>query len=165
MLVIFGPNPYCGNGGSCGRKTGRCCNCWLGIRGERGYDAGRKIKGRKRHVLVDTLAVLIAVVITAACVQDRDGAKRVFAEARIETRLEKIWADGGYRGQLLDSTKQEFGWDLEIVKRSDDVSGFEVLPHRWVVERTFGWLCLYRLFCREHKATLASAGADIHAVG
>ncbi|MEZ6062008.1 MAG: IS5 family transposase [Planctomycetaceae bacterium] len=131
-------------------------------RGERGYDAGKKIKGRKRHILVDTLGLLIAVVITAACVQDRDGARLVFAEARGETRLEKIWADGGYRGQLVDSTKQEFGWDLEIVKRSDDVSGFEVLPHRWIVERTFGWLGRYRLFCREHEATLASARADIY---
>lgn len=131
-------------------------------RGERGYDAGKKVKGRKRHILVDTLGLLIAVVITAASVQDRDGAKLVFAAARGETRLEKVWADGGYQGQLVAATKQEFGWDLEIVKRSDDVSGFQVLPHRWIVERTFGWLGRYRLFCREHEALLASSRADIH---
>jgi putative transposase len=131
-------------------------------RGERGYDAGKKIKGRKRHILVDTLGLLIAVVITAASVQDRDGAKLVFAEARGETRLKLIWADGGYRGQLVASTKADFGWDLEIVKRNDDVKGFRVLPHRWVVERTFGWLGRYRLFCREHEATLASSRTDIH---
>jgi len=131
-------------------------------RGERGYDAGKKIKGRKRHILVDTLGLLIAVVITAASVQDRDGAKLVFAAARGETRLEKIWADGGYQGQLVEATKQEFGWDLEIVKRSDDLSGFQVLPHRWIVERTFGWLGRYRLFCREHEALLTSSRADVH---
>lgn len=131
-------------------------------RGERGYDAGKKVKGRKRHIMVDTLGLLIAVVITAASVQDRDGAKLVFEEARGETRLEKIWADGGYAGKLVGFTAEEFGWDLEIVKRSDDVKGFKVLPHRWVVERTFGWLGRYRLFCREHEATIASSRTDIH---
>jgi len=115
-------------------------------RGERGYDAGKKVKGRKRHILVDTLGLLIAVVITAASVQDRDGAKLVFQEARGETRLELIWADGGYAGKLVETTRQTFGWKLEIVKRSDDV----------------GWLGRYRLFCREHEATLASSRADIH---
>ncbi|MCH7688551.1 MAG: transposase [Planctomycetes bacterium] len=68
----------------------------------------------------------------------------------------------GYAGQLVETTRQTFGWDLEIVKRSDDVKGFKVLPHRWIVERTFGWLGRYRLFCREHEATLASSRADIH---
>ncbi len=131
-------------------------------RGERGYDAGKKVKGRKRHILVDTLGLLIAVVVTAASVQDRDGAKLVFEDARGETRLEKIWADGGYAGKLVESTRQEFGWDLEIVKRSDDVKGFKVLPHRWIVERTFGWLGRYRLLCREHEATLASSRTEIH---
>jgi len=131
-------------------------------RGERGYDAGKKVKGRKRHILVDTLGLLIAVVITAASVQDRDGAALVFEAARGETRLEKIWADGGYAGKLVETTRQTFGWDLEIVKRSDDVKGFKVLPHRWIVERTFGWLGRYRLFCREHEATIDSSRADIH---
>ena len=127
-----------------------------------GYDAGKKVNGRKRHIVVDTLGLLIAVVITAASVQDRDGAKLVFEEARGETRLKKIWADGGYAGKLVGFTAEEFGWDLEIVKRSDDVKGFKVLPHRWVVERTFGWLGRYRLFCREHEATIASSRTDIH---
>jgi putative transposase len=130
-------------------------------RGERGYDAGKKVKGRKRHILVDTLGLLIAVVITAASVQDRDGARLVFAEARGETRLKKVWAAGGYAGQLVESTREEHGWDLEIVKRSDDVKGFVVLPHRWVVERTFGWLGRFRLLGREHEATLASSRADV----
>lgn len=131
-------------------------------RGERGYDAGKKVKGRKRHIVVDTLGLLIAVVVTAASVQDRDGAKLVFEEARGETRLEKIWADGGYAGRLVQFTAEQFPWELEIVKRSDDITGFKVLPHRWVVERTFGWLGRYRLFCREHEATIASSQTDIH---
>ncbi len=131
-------------------------------RGERGYDAGRKVKGRKRHILVDTLGLLIAVAITAASVQGRDGARLVFEDAGSETRLEKIWADGGYAGKLVESTRQEVGWDLEIVKRSDDLKGFQVLPHRWIVERTFGWPGRYRLFCREDEAALASSRTDIH---
>ena len=130
-------------------------------RGERGYDAGKKVNGRKRHIVVDTLGLLIAVVVTAASVQDRDGAKLVFEEARGETRLKKIWADGGYAGQLVPWTAEAFPWELEIVKRSDDVTGFKVLPHRWIVERTFGWLGRYRLFCREHEATIASSQTDI----
>ncbi len=120
------------------------------------------MQGRKRHILVDTLGLLIAGVVTAASMQDRDGARLVFEEARGETRLKKVWADGGYQGQLVVSTKRDFGWDLEIVKRSEDVSGFRVLPHRWVVERTFGWLGRYRLFCREHEATLSNSRTDLH---
>ena len=120
------------------------------------------MKGRKRHILVDTLGLLIVVVVTAASVQDRDGARLVFEAARGETRLQKIWADGGYAGKLVTLARQNFGWNLEIVKRSDDVKGFEVLPHRWIVERTFGWLGRYRLFCREHEATIASSTTNIY---
>lgn len=125
------------------------------------------MKGRKRHILVDTLGLLIVVVVTAAgiqvtSVQGRDGARLVFEAARGETRLQKVWADGGYTGKLVAQARQNFGWDLEIVKRSDDVKGFEVLPHRWIVERTFGWLRRYRLFCREHEATIASSTTDIY---
>ena len=131
-------------------------------RDERGDDAGKKVNGRQRQILVETLGLLVAVAITAASVQDRDGAKRVFEDARGETRLEKIWADGGDAGKLVESTRQEFGWDLEIVKHSEDVKGFQVLPHRGIVERTFGWPGRYRLLCREHEATLASSRTDIH---
>ena len=131
-------------------------------RGERGYDAGKKVKGRQRHLLVDTLGLLIVVVVTAASLQDRDGARLVFEAARGETRLQKVWADGGYAGKLVAATRQDFGWDLGIVKRSDDVHGFTVLPHRWIVDRTFGWLGRYRLFCREHEATIASSETDVY---
>lgn len=91
-----------------------------------------------------------------------DGAKLVFEVARGETRLETIWADGGYQGKLVELTKQEFGWELEIVKRSDAASGFTVLQHRWIVERAFDWLGRYRLFRREHEATIASSRTDVH---
>ena len=78
-------------------------------RGERGYNAEKNVKGRKRYILVDTLGLLIAVVITAASVQDRDGANLVFQEARGETRLKIVWADGGYAGKLVETTRQTFG--------------------------------------------------------
>lgn len=129
--------------------------------GERGYDAGKKVKGRKRHLLVDTLGLIITLVITAASIQDRDGAKLVFAHTD-EPRLEKIWADGGYRGALEEWTRTHYPWELEIVNRPSDQKGFAVLPRRWVVERTFGWLNRYRLLSKEYEATVESSTADIH---
>lgn len=130
-------------------------------RGERGYDAGKKVKGRKRHLLVDTLGLIIAVVVTVASVQDRDGGKLVFSGAQEQPRLEKVWADGGYRGGFVHWTKENCAWDLEIVSRSPDQKGFSVLPRRWVVERTFGWLNRYRLLSKEYEATIESSTADI----
>ncbi len=111
----------------------------------RGYDAGKKIKGRKRHILVDTIGLLLMVVVHTANIQDRDGAKLVLEQVKgTFSRLQLIWADAGYSGKLVDWTKVVCGWVLEIVKRSDDVKGFKVLPQRWVVEQTFGWLGRYR---------------------
>ena len=94
--------------------------------------------------------------------QDRDGATQVFAAVRGETRIEKIWADGGYGGKLVESTPKEFGWKVGIVKRSDNQTGFVVLPHRWIVESTFGWPGCFRLLCREHEAKMASSRTDVH---
>jgi putative transposase len=112
--------------------------------GVRGYDAGKKVNGRKRHLLVDTLGLVLMVVVHAANIQDRDGARLLLEKARGRfPRLRLIWADGGYTGKLVDWVKTLCLWVLEIVKRSDDVKGFQVLPHRWVVERTFGWLGRY----------------------
>ncbi len=132
-----------------------------GTRGERGYDAGKKVTGRKRHLLVDTLGLIIAVVVTVASVQDRDGAKLVFASAAGQQRLAKVWADGGYRGALVDWTRANCAWELEIVKRPSDQKGFAVLPRRWVVERTYGWFDRFRLLSKEYEATLESSTADI----
>lgn len=130
-------------------------------RGERGYDAGKKVKGRKRHLLVDTLGLIIAVVITVASVQDRDGGKLVFESAQDQPRLKKVWADGGYRGEFITWTEANCAWELEIVSRSPDQQGFVVLPRRWVVERTFSWLNRYRLLSKEYEATIESSAADI----
>jgi putative transposase len=126
--------------------------------GPRGYDAGKKIKGRKRHILVDTLGLLLIVVVHAACIQDRDGAKLVLERAKGKfPRLALIWADGAYGGKLIDWVKTVCCWVLEIVKRSDDVKGFKVLPRRWVVERTFGWLNRYRRLARDYERTPESS--------
>jgi len=130
---------------------------------QRGYDAGKKIKGRKRHILVDSLGMLMVLVVTAASVQDRDAAKLVLGTARTKmTRLQRVWADGGYAGQLVDWTRTECGWTLEIVKRSDDVKGFVVLPHRWIVERTFGWLNKCRILSKDYERRTDSSEATIY---
>jgi putative transposase len=117
-----------------------------------GYDAGKKITGRKRHILVDTMGLILAVVVHSAGIQDRDGAKAVFEKIKNDLpRLELAWADGGYAGELIEWVKRECGWILEIVKRNDDVKGFKLLPHRWVVERTFGWLGRFRRMSKDYE--------------
>ena len=106
-----------------------------------GYDAGKKIKGRKQHILVDNQGFLLECVVHGANIQDRDGAKLVLEKCKSKyPALKRIWADGGYAGKLIEWVEELADWTLEIVKRRYDTKGFEVLPHRWVVERTFGWL-------------------------
>lgn len=107
---------------------------------------------------------MIAVVVTVASVQDRDGAKVVFSKAKDQTELKKVWADGAYTGKLISWTKEQCCWELEIVKRPQDASGFKLLPHRWIVERTFGWLGRYRLLSKEHETTPESSEADLQIV-
>jgi putative transposase len=120
--------------------------------GTRGYDAGKKINGRKRHLLVDTLGLLVFVVVHVGSIQDRDGAKPVLQGAATKSaRLAKVWADGAYAGQLIDWTSRECGWELDIVKRSDQAQGFEVLPRRWVVERTLSWISNYRRLSKDYE--------------
>src|SRR6266545_3974243 len=139
-----------------------------GKRGSRGYDAGKKIGGRKRHIVVDTLGLIIAIVVHAASLQDRDGAKLVLAKLnekrkgrRLFPRLERIWADGGYAGQLIDWAKHLGRWTLEIVKRSEDAIGFAVLPKRWIVERTFAWLGKYRRLSKDYETITESSESMI----
>ena len=106
----------------------------------------------KRHVVVDVLGLLIGIVVHAANLQDRDGAKILVL--RVKDRLPRVklvWADGGYRGELIQWFKDEAGWTLSIVKRNDDLSTFKVLPKRWIVERTFGWLMFWRIMNRHHE--------------
>jgi putative transposase len=117
-----------------------------------GYDAGKKIKGIKRHVVTDVLGLLIGIIVHAASIQDRDGAKLLVL--RIKDRLPRVtlvWADGGYRGELIQWFRNEADWTLEIVKRDADLSTFKVLPKRWIVERTFGWLMFWRIMNRHHE--------------
>jgi putative transposase len=134
-----------------------------GKRGARGYDAGKKINGRKRHIVVDTLGLVLAVVVHAANIQDRDGAKLVLALLKGRfSRLKLIWADGGYAGQLIEWTRQLGRWVLEIVKRSDDMTGFVVLPKRWIVERTFSWFGRYRRLSKDYETLTESSEAVIY---
>lgn len=111
------------------------------VPGVRGYDAGKKINGRKRHILVDTLGLLLVVAVTAAGVQDRDGARLLLSNLPGGCKkLRKIWVDGGYAGQLVDWVAERFALCLAVVLRPKERKGFVLLPRRWVVERTFGWL-------------------------
>ena len=123
--------------------------------GERGYDAGKKVNGRKRHIAVDCLGLILGVLITSAAVQDRDAAKTLLPGlVLLFGRLQIIWADGGYLGALVQWVKQlrPFGkLRLEIVRRPDDAKGFKVLHRRWVVERTFGWFMKSRRLCRDYE--------------
>lgn len=118
----------------------------------RGFDAGKKIMGRKRHILVDTLGLMVALVVTTACVQDRDGMKKLLRTFGVHRKkLRKIWVDGGYRGKLLEWVKIRFRCCLEVVLRCDDIKGFVVLPRRWVVERTFAWLNNHRRLSKDYE--------------
>ena len=120
--------------------------------GLRGYDAGQKVKGTKRHLLVDTAGLLLLIVVHAANVQDRDGAKLVLARAREKCPgVRLVWADGGYAGKLVAWLQQFCGWVLEIVKRSEGAKGWELLPRRWVVERTISWLNGYRRLSKDYE--------------
>ncbi len=123
-------------------------------RNRRGYDAGKKINGTKRHIAVDALGLLLTVLVTAASVQDRDAAKpllwnlrRAFPSVRL------AWADGGYAGKLViwARTKLKPKLTLEIVKRPDDLHTFQVLPRRWVVERTLSWITRHRRTVRDYE--------------
>tara|TARA_B100001971_G_C17954407_1_gene414199 strand:- start:44 stop:679 length:636 start_codon:yes stop_codon:yes gene_type:complete len=120
--------------------------------GPRGYDAGKNVNGRKRHIIVDTIGLLLAVVVHAASIQDRDGAKLVLRKLKGKfPRLKLIWADGGYCGSLVNWVLEFGKWILEIVSRPKDQKGFVVLPRRWVVERTFAWLSRNRRLSKDYE--------------
>ena len=129
--------------------------------GPRGYDAGKKIKGRKRHILTDTNGLLVAATVHAADVQDRDGALPLLASIRLAfSWLRHVFADGGYAGTKLHTSLAALGtWTLEIVKRSDVAKGFELLPRRWVVEHTLAWLNRNRRLAKDVEALIETAAA------
>lgn len=129
--------------------------------GPRGFDAGKKIMGRKRHIVTDTGGLLVAAQVHAASVQDRDGAPPLLASVGAAfPGLRHVFADGAYAGRKLDGALRKIGrWRLEIVKRPDAASGFALLPRRWVVERSFAWLGRNRRLAKDFEASIASAEA------
>jgi transposase len=119
---------------------------------QRGYDAGKKVNGTKRHIVVDTLGLLLVVLVTAASVQDRDGGRYVLARANgAMPSLGLVFADGGYAGRLVAWTKRWLRLTLEVVRKPDGQRGFAVLPRRWVVERTLSWLMRHRRLVRDYE--------------
>ena len=132
----------------------------------RGYDAGKRTRGRKRHIVTDTLGLLLVVMVTSAPVQDRHGGKAILQllAARFSS-IALIWADAGYANQidsgLVTWARTAASIVLQIVKRSDDVKGFQVLPRRWVVERTFGWLIRSRRLSRDYERRTDNSEAMI----
>jgi putative transposase len=130
--------------------------------GGRGYDAGKKIKGRKRHLVVDTLGLILVVTVTSAAVPDRAAAAPLLRLARYYfPSLVTIWADGGYSGELVGWVQTWCRWTLEIIKRSDQAKEFQVLPKRWIVERTFGWLGRARRLSKEYAYDTRSSATMI----
>jgi transposase len=108
--------------------------------------------GRKRHIAVDTVGLLLCVLVPAASVQDRDGARPLLVMLAASCRrIRLVWADGGYAGTLLDWANTTVRITVAIVKRSDDVKGFQVLPRRWVVERTLGWITGHQRCVRDYE--------------
>lgn len=132
--------------------------------GPRGYDAGKKINGRKRHIITDTIGHLVAAQVHTADIQDRDGAPALLASIRyLCPWLRHVFADGGYAGEKLAAALARHGqWRIEIVKRSDQSTGFHLLPRRWVVERTFAWLNRNRRLAKDFESNPASSETWIY---
>lgn len=120
--------------------------------GSRGYDAGKKTNGRKRHIVTDTLGMLVVVLVTAASVQDRDGGRLVLNRARMAMpSIVLVWADGGYAGKLVAYAAHYLKMAVEIVKKPEGQRTFEVLPRRWVVERTLSWISRCRRLSKDYE--------------
>jgi putative transposase len=138
------------------------------VPGVRGYDTNKRVMGRKRHVVTDTMGLLLAVVVTPASTSDPQGARQVLSTLRglgTGKRLRRIWVDGIYRGGLMEWVKKHFNFVLEPVLRSDDtkgVKGWVVLPRRWVIERTFSWLSYSRRLARDYEVLPKSSEAFIY---
>jgi len=135
------------------------------VAGDRGYDRFKMIKGKKRHILVDVIGLLLTVVVHKANEQDRSGARKLLVRAASKgfTRLQLIWADGGYHSDpLFTWLKALTGWILDIVSRPEGSKGFVLLPRRWVVERTFAWLGNYRRLSKDYEQLSQSSEAMIY---
>jgi putative transposase len=131
--------------------------------GGRGFDGGKLITGRKRHILVDTCGFLLAVLVTSAAVQDRDGARLLLQNlAGFCKKLRLIWVDGSYRGSLIDWVAEKFSFRLRPVLRPEGQKGFVLLARRWVVERTFAWLGYHRRLSKDYERLPQSSEAFIY---
>lgn len=134
-----------------------------------GFDANKKIKGRKRHLLVDTLGLMILVVVSAANIPERAGANLLLAKLHQMReqfpRLVRIWVDGGYEGKaFMRSVIDRYRWILETIKRSETTKGFVLLPRRWVVERTFGTVNWHRRLSKDYECLPETSEAMIQVV-
>lgn len=140
-------------------KTGRYCS------EQRSYDGGKKVVGRKRHLLVDTEGLPIAVVVTRAGASDHEGAEKVLGiKGQAGARLKKVWVDGTYNGaRWQEEIKIKHGIELEEVKKQEEVKGWQLLARRWVVERTFGWLTGARRLVKDYELKVETSEAMIQA--
>jgi transposase len=120
-------------------------------RDSRGYDAGKKINGRKRFIVTDTLGLLIVVVVLAASVQDRDGAKTTLLSAYLTSPIRFVFADGGFAGKFVDWARTILATVVHAVRKPEGQHGFAVIPRRWCVERTLAWLTAHRRLARDYE--------------
>lgn len=135
-----------------------------------GFDAGKKVKGRKRFILVDTQGLIVAVWVCAASISEKTGAmellqyiKEVRCLRRLCRRIKIVWVDGGYRGEdLINWVKNIWGWTWQVVLRQDNIKGFRILPRRWVVERTFAWITHARRLNRDYEKSITNSQAMIY---
>jgi len=125
---------------------------------ERGYDTAKQIKGRKRHLMVDTLGLVMLIMVTAASVQDSDVGQELVIDVQTKTsRLQKVYADQGYKQWLVDWMSTWTTYILEIVTKLPEQRGFQVQPKRWIVERTFAWFNKYRRLSKDYERTVSSS--------
>ena len=130
---------------------------------EKGYDGGKKIQGRKRHIVTDTMGFILAIFVHSADIQDRECAKTVIEKLRFKyPRLKKILADGGYTGELAIWVMKLTGWAFEIVSKVAGIGGFNVIPKRWIVERTFGWFNFNRRLAKDYELNTDCSIAFVH---
>jgi putative transposase len=124
----------------------------------RGFDGGKLVKGRKRHIVVDTQGLLLHVKVHQANTHDSKAGFDIIKEAKYKSnRLRKVYADGGYRGELVDKVINELGLDIEITLRSDKATKFKPLPKRWVVERSFAWLGDFRRLAKDYEYSVEAS--------
>lgn len=133
------------------------------VGGDDGFDGGKRVNGRKRHVIVDTLGLLLKVIVDAASISDTAGGEELLASIRNKfPRLEKVLADQGYGSSLIEFAKKELDVEFDIVERPEGQKGFQVWPIRWIIERSFGWLNKFRRLSKDYEFNLISSESHIY---